>query len=329
MMDSPWSKARVVVAGGHGFIGSHFVRELAELGAVVVSLYRTPQRGLRHSVTGRAYSVSSHQVDLLDSRGVRSIVGDAPVGADVLISCAALDGNATFKVLNGAAILDANVRLTLSVLELARAWRIPDVVLVSSAEVYSEFAVNPLKEEDDYRVGIDDTASGYVMSKVFTEIAGSVYRKKYGLRVYCPRPTNVYGPGDYAGRLARRVIPSMIGRALNGLDIEVWGDGSQLRSFVHVQDLVRSVLTMVEHGAEGPVNVGTREAVSMRDLASLVVRIFGGTGRVVFQASMPFGAGSRILDVGRLYSILAFQPRSLVTGLEEMAQSAHSGESLY
>lgn len=321
MSSSRWHSSKVVVVGGHGFIGSHFVHQLARLGASVVVLYRTERRGPLSSLSRGTHRVESCQVDLLDSGAFAGICQPAVQGADVLICCAGLDGNADFKTRHAATILDTNLRITSNVLNCALAAGIRDVVLVSSAEVYSREAANPVSEEDDYETRLDGTGNGYVMSKIFAEVLGRAYREQYGLRVYCPRPTNVYGPGDYTGPTASRVIPSMIERALAGSDIEIWGDGNQIRSFMYVDDMVRSVLAMIRHGVEGALNVGTREQVSMLEVAGLVFRIFGGTGRISWQAAKPSGVGARVLDVSKLYSIIGFEPRPLATGLEEMARS--------
>lgn len=320
-MSPKWRGATVVVLGGHGFIGSHFVQHLAQLGSRVVSVYRSERRDSLSSLGTASSRVESYQADVLDSVALSAICRQVANGADVLICCAGLDGNADFKIRHAATILDTNIRITSNVLNCALAASIGDIVLVSSAEVYSRFAVNPVKEDDDYRVRIDDTGNGYVMSKVFSEILGKAYREQYGLRIYSPRPTNVYGPGDYAGPIVGRVIPNMIERALAGSDIEVWGDGSQRRSFIYVEDMVRSVLSMIDDGVDGALNVATREQVSILELANLVFQVFGGRGRISLQTAKPSGVAARILDVSKLYSIIEFEPRSLAAGLEEMARS--------
>lgn len=260
----------------------------------------------------------SVRVDLLETADVVREVGPRAGGSAVLVCCAGLDGNARLKREQSATMLDENVRITSSILRLALHWHIPDVVVVSSAEVYSGSCSGLITEDSAYSGWSEPSANGYVLSKVYSELLALSRGAQHGIRVYCPRPTNLYGPGDDAPGEFQRVIPSMIGQARTGQDIELWGDGTQRRSFMFVEDMVRGVLAVVRHHLAGPVNIGVHDDISIADLANLILLVFGGTGRVRVRTSAPTGTRGRSLDLRKLESVIDFKPRSLNQGLYHM-----------
>lgn len=318
MTSSPWARKQLVVAGGNGFVGSWFVHRLLSEGARVVSLQRTRRLSRLPMSDASRHNLTSVSVDLVDLDDVVRQVGGTVAGSVAMICCAGLDGNARFKLTRSGTLLDENVRVVSSVLRLAREWNIPDVVLMSSAEVYSGHCGSPMAESCPYCGWDEPGANGYVLSKVYSEVLGFAFGRQHGIRVYCPRPTNLYGPGDRTTRTRARVISSMISRARNGQDIEIWGDGRERRAFMHVEDMVRAVLAILRHGVVGPINVGTHEEVSIGDLADLVLGMFGGTGRVQLQGVATRSPRARTLDLTKLASVMDFEPRSLRQGLTEM-----------
>lgn len=306
----------MLVTGGSGFLGSHLVRALADKGAIVISVSRNPLA--MDSVTAtKGGVVQSFQTDLLDPSDIAALCKRTEPPIDVLIHCAALDGNAAFKSRHPAEIVTSNVRLATNVLEAARLSGIGDVVLVSTAEIYAREAQNPVREADDFTTLFTYPGDGYVLSKVIIEMMGHVYAEQFGLRIYVPRPTNLYGPGDVSGAERGRVIPAMLGKILLGEAVDIWGDGQQSRAFINVEDAARAILLMVERKRIGPLNIATREAITIEALARRLFELAGKPQRIRFDTSKPVGHRDRILDVQSLYEILDFQPRVLFKGLEE------------
>ena len=212
---------------------------------------------------------------------------------DAIINCAGMDGNNEFKLNHAAQIMDVNIRIASNILGMARENNIKDVVLVSSAEVYSPQAESPIKEEDDYQKHNEHTSNGYVLSKRFIEILGELYGLENGLNVFSPRPANVYGPRDHFNEGSPRVIPSMIKNVLSGRSIEIWGDGSYTRQFVYVKDLVHSVFEMVEKDQFHKINVASDEVISILDLAKQICSIIGSGEKFTLNRDKPAGNSAR------------------------------------
>ena len=294
MKNNFWQGKIVAVTGAKGFLGSHFVKELNKLGAKVNSFSRD-------------------NLDLLDFDQTNILLKNT----EVVFSCAALDGNAEFKKNHPAEILDNNLHITANILNAARDNRISDVVLISSAEIYSGYAPNPVREEDDYRLYGGHTDSGYILSKRYGEILASLYQEQYGLRIYLPRPSNIFGPGDHFSEESTRVIPSFITKILAGLPIEIWGDGSQIRQFIFVKDVVQTILTMVEKQAVGKINIATEESITVLNLAKKISKIIGKKANIRLDKTKSVGSKSRLLNVEKMHHLIPYKPVSLEEGLCE------------
>ncbi len=235
-----WKNKRILVTGADGFIGSRFIEEFAVLNVYAVGSYLKSVQGTFENQE----KIKRVQLDLLDFSKVLSICKEERI--DVILHCAALDGNIEFKMKNSARIMDENMRMVSNILNVARDLKIQDVMLMSSAEIYPPQAQSPIIEEDDYQKLFYYSENGYVLSKIFTEVLGRLYAKQFGMNVFLPRPTNAYGPGDKFDTSTNRVIPNMIQKVSRGEQIEIWGDGSQIRGFIYVNDLVKSILLMIE-----------------------------------------------------------------------------------
>lgn len=294
MVTKFWKNKKIVVTGGGGFLGSNFVKILKILNARVIS---KPHK----------------KTDLLNYDDTKTLLRSA----EIVINCAALDGNTEFKLKHAAQILDTNLRITSNILNSARENGIKEVVLISSAEIYSTEAPNPIKENDDYHEYNGHIANGYILSKRYGEVLAELYQSEYGIKTYLPRPSNIYGPGDNFSDSSNRVIPSFIRKALNGTSIDIWGDGSQIRQFIYVEDVVRSVLTMVEKGYADKMNVSTNEFVSILDLAKKVYKHLNISPKINLDDSKSVGARNRILDVSQMHNLIDFQPESLDSGLKK------------
>ncbi|QLH24139.1 NAD(P)-dependent oxidoreductase [Streptomyces sp. Rer75] len=314
-----WAGKTVLVTGGLGFIGSHMVEELVGRGAHVLCVYRREKPEVLAELPASP-SLTALRIDVLDYDALLAVAAAVP-RVDAVINCATLDGNMQFLLEESGRMLDENMRIVSNVLNLARHCRIPDVVLISSAEIYSYDGTEPMREEDDHRRHMEFSPNGYRMSKMFTEVLADLYRKQFGMNIYTPRLTNVYGPRDDFDTTTNHVIPNMLMKLAAGQDIEIWGDGSQLRTFIHVQDVVRAILCMVRSGTCETLNIGTSESVSIRDLAYLVAEAAGHTkNRVRFDPDKPVGAARRALDLDNFHRVVDFTPRSLKDGLLDTVQ---------
>ncbi len=312
--NSHWKNKTVIISGGLGFIGSHFVEELALLEANVICVSRRQPQDLPAYKNNE--NVRYIQVDLMNYKELEAICKEAAPNIDVFIHCAALDGNIQFKLKHAAEILDVNNRLVSNVLNACRRTQIPHVALLSSAEVYQSNTPSRITEGDDYHKYFSFTDNGYVLSKIFSEILAEFYKKQHNMQIYIPRPTNVYGPRDSFEATANRVIPAMIRRVSNGETIEIWGDGKQTRSFIYVKDLVYVTLAMIEKSIPGPLNIATKDQVSILDLASYISKEYNAEKLIALDKTKPAGVRARSLDVSKMYDIINFEPLSIQEGLK-------------
>lgn len=289
-----WQSKKVAVTGANGFLGKHFIGELKKLGAVVKPLRQASCNLLSLKQTSKALK-----------------------GIDIVINCAALDGNAEFKLRNSAKIMDSNLKIVSNILNASKKNKVKDIVLISSAEIYSPLAPNPITEEDDFQKYNGHTTNGYVLSKRFSEILSELYAKEFNLRIYLPRPTNIYGPGDHFGKTTGRVIPNFIKKLSTGEKVEIWGDGSQIRQFIYVDDVVKSVLKMVEKKHTGKLNIATTESVSILDLAKMIYKKLNSHSEISLCLSKSTGVQSRLLDTSVMDQLINFPTINLETGLEK------------
>ncbi|MFI2214187.1 NAD-dependent epimerase/dehydratase family protein [Streptomyces sp. NPDC020141] len=309
-----WSGRTVLVTGVAGFIGSHFAEGLLARGARVIGLYRRDNRKVLAQLpaTDRLRTV---RLDLLDEAALNEVVAAEPDGVDAVVHCAALTGNAAFRRERPATVLDANMRTVSNVLGCARRHGTADVVLLGSGEVYLSATDRPTREEDDFRTFMKYAPDGYYLSKSYAEILAETYGEEYGMRVFRPRLTSIYGPRDNFEADTDRVVPRMFARAAAGEEIEIWGDGAQTRTYLYVTDLVDATLRMVEKDVHRIVNMGTPEAVSPIALARLVCGALGRPERYVLDREKSGGRPNRTFDLAKMREIADFRPRDLREGL--------------
>ncbi|WP_033438621.1 NAD-dependent epimerase/dehydratase family protein [Saccharothrix sp. NRRL B-16314] len=317
MPDEKWDGKTVAVTGGAGFIGSHFVEELLGRGATVLCLHRRDRHGVLAQLphTGRLRPIT---VDVTDEAALGAVFRSG--GIDAVFHCAATTGTFEVRRNQAAHILEANMRAVTAILDLARRHDVPDVVLLSSSDIYLAPATDPISENDDYRTSMHYSPDGYYLAKLYTEMLAEAHRQEYGSNVFLPRATSVYGPRDNFGSDIPRVVPQMLDQVHSGGEIEVWGDGSQTRTYMYVTDMVRAVLTMVEKNKHHVLNIGTSETVSVLDLARLVCAVLGKPERIRCDLSRPSGRRSRTLDLTRMHEIIDTPPRPLREGIRQTAE---------
>ncbi|MEU6118752.1 NAD(P)-dependent oxidoreductase [Streptomyces sp. NPDC047117] len=319
MTGDRWAGRTALVTGALGFIGSHFVEQLTARGATVLALHRGERPATKRELASLpgAERIRFVAVDLRDAEETRAAFKYLAPSIDTVVHCAGLDGNAQFKHEHSAEILDSNQRTTSNLLNCVRDFGADEVVVMSSSEVYCGPLTSATSEDDDYRAHMRYTDNGYVLSKTYAEILSGLHHKQFGTNVFLVRPANVYGPRDSFDTSRGRVIPSMLAKTEAGEEIEIWGDGSQTRSFVHVADLVRASLCMVETGKHRVLNIGTTEETTILDLARMVTDVLDRPERIRTVPSRPVGIAGRRLDLSRMFEVIDFDPRTLRAGLEE------------
>jgi GDP-L-fucose synthase len=190
---------------------------------------------------------------------------------------------------------------------------------LGSSCIYPKLAPQPLKEEYLLTGPLEPTNEWYAVAKIAGIKLCQAYRAQYGFNAISLMPTNLYGPGDNFDLESSHVLPALIrkfddARREGREEVTVWGTGTPRREFLHVDDLAHAaVFLMQNHDDAGILNVGVGEDITIADLAHLVARVVGYSGRVAFDTTKPDGTPRKLLDTSRLQAA-GWRPR---IGLEE------------
>lgn len=293
-----WVDKNVTVLGGKGFIGGHLIDRLNFLGANVSA----PAR---------------EQCDLIRwGDAMKYVVGD------VVINMAAVVGGIEYNRKNPSWLFFNNSLLQLIPLQAAVFNNVGTFVQVSSACVYPRHANVPTEEYEGQLDVPEVTNRGYGWGKRVGELAADMYQDEFSsIKIAVPRPFNCYGPGDHFEKDRSHVIPALIRKVYDPAEekLVVWGDGSPTRSFLYVDDFVEGILLSAQYGAGlGPVNIGTDEEVSIKELVETIIDISGTEKPVVFDESKPNGQPRRVASTKLAEEKLGFKARTkLYDGLQE------------
>lgn len=301
---SPFQSTSVLVIGGLGFIGVNLTSRLVREGARLTVL--TPVRE-RHTV----------QADAFERQGVRIVEGDLRdpgvtrhlvQGQDLVINLSGQSG-AVRSMEDPWTDLDVNLRGTLTVLEALREGN-PDAkyVCVGSRLEYGKPAGLPVGEDD-----LGDPLCLHAIHKRTIEDYLKLYGHLFGLRFAIARVTNPYGPGQPSGRTAYGVINRMIHLAIADQPIPIYGDGKQLRDYIHVDDVVTALMALAESSrADGSAfNVGSGQGIGLVDVATQIIGIAGG-GRIAHvewpSLAAQIETGDFVADISRIHREIGWAP---------------------
>ena len=295
-----WGGKKTVVTGGAGFLGSAVVRDLEGVGADV-SVVRSSQRDLRDPAACR----------------------DAVEGATVVIHLAANVGGIGYNRENPAPLVYDNLMMTANIFEQSRLAGVEKLVSACTVCAYPKFTPTPFSEGELWNGYPEESNAPYGLAKKMMLVLSDAYRRQYGFDSAVPIIANLYGPGDNFDLESSHVIAAMIRKYVEAVErgdseVVLWGTGSPSREFLYVDDASRALILAAERlEVSDPVNVGTGQETSIRDLAGMISELTGFTGQTVWDSSRPDGQPSRSLDVSRAHSLLRFEAKvNLAQGLE-------------
>ncbi|MBX9604516.1 MAG: GDP-L-fucose synthase [Bryobacteraceae bacterium] len=279
----------IFVAGHRGLAGSAIVRRLEAEGAANLILR------------------SRAELDLRDQQAVnRFFEGNRP--AYVFLAAAKVGGilaNATCP----AEFLYDNLAVQTNVIHAAWKHGTRKLLFLGSSCIYPRMAPQPIEESSLLTGPLEPTNAAYAVAKIAGLQMMEAYRRQYGFSGVSLQPTNLYGPGDNFDPRAAHVLPALIRRFHEareaGLDeVVIWGSGTPLREFLHVDDLADAAVYLMRNYEEpGMVNVGSGEEISIGDLARLIAGIVGYGGRIGFDVSKPDGTPRKLLDLRKLHGL--------------------------
>jgi len=200
--------------------------------------------------------------------------------------------------------------------EECRLARIPKLVPTGTICAYPKHAPIPFREDDLWNGYPEETNAPYGLAKKMMLVQSQAYREQYGMNSIVLFPVNLYGPRDNFDLETSHVIPAMIRKCvaarLAGEDrVSLWGDGSPTREFLYVDDAAEGIVLAAEkYDSSEPVNLGSGQEISIRDLASIIARATGFEGRFVWDTSKPNGQPRRCLEVTRAKERFGFQART-------------------
>jgi GDP-L-fucose synthase len=288
-------KKKIVVTGGAGFLGSAVMEKLRARGCPASSLV----------------AVRKADFDLVHEDDVRRMY--EAHHPDVLIHLAAVVGGIGANRENPGSFYYQNLVMGAMLMEHARQAGVEKFVALGTICAYPKFTPVPFREEDLWSGYPEETNAPYGLAKKVLLVQSQAYRQQYGFNSIYLLPVNLYGPRDNFDPRSSHVIPALVRKCVEAVErgdqvVEIWGTGRATREFLYVDDAAEGILLATEHydGAE-PVNLGAGFEITIRDLAELIARLTGFTGRLAWNTNQPDGQPRRCLETSRAATFFGFK----------------------
>ncbi len=305
-------KAKIFVAGHRGMVGSAIVRHLEADGFdnIIVK--------------------TSKELDLRNQQAVENFF-QTKKPEYVFLAAAKVGGihaNNTYR----ADFLYDNLVMEANVIHSAHENKVKKLLFLGSSCIYPKMAEQPLKEESLLTGLLEPTNEPYAIAKIAGIKLCESYRDQYQANFISAMPTNLYGPNDNYDLNNSHVLPALVrkfhtAKVNNEPNVTVWGTGSPLREFLHVDDLAEALVFLMNNYDEKLfVNVGYGEDLSIKDLALLVKEVVGYEGDLVFDTTKPDGTPRKLMDSSRIHK-LGWKPKiSLRDGIAKVYEEVDKNE---
>ena len=291
-------REKIYVAGHRGMVGSAIVRRLL-------------QQGQRHIVTR-----SHGELDLLNQQAVNDFIAQEKP-TQIYLAAARVGGIHANNTYPADFIYD-NLLLQLNVIHAAHMHGVQKLLFLGSSCIYPRLAAQPMREDSLLTGQLEPTNEPYAIAKIAGIKLCESYNRQHGRDYRSVMPTNLYGPGDNYHPENSHVIPAMIrrfheARVAQAPSVAIWGTGTPMREFLHVDDMAAASVHVMDLTAEtyavhtqpmlGHINVGFGTDVSIAELARTVARVVGYSGDITFDTTKPDGTPRKLMDSTRLNSL--------------------------
>lgn len=302
----PKKDALIYVAGHGGLVGSAICRALGRAGY------------------GNLLLRTHAELDLCDQGAVRDFF--AAHRPEVVVLAAAKVGGIHANATYPAEFIAQNLQIQTNVIDSAHANGCGKLLFLGSSCIYPKLCPQPIREEYLLTGPLEPTNDAYALAKIAGIKMCQAYRAQYGFDAISAMPTNLYGPGDNYHPQNSHVIPALIRRFHEAREagaerVTIWGTGTPLREFLHVDDMAEACVFLLENYSDVEhVNVGCGTDLSIMDVARLVARVVGFEGRIDTDPAMPDGTPRKLLDCSKIFT-MGWKPR---IGLEEGLRDAYN-----
>ncbi len=295
-MSNFWHGRRVCVTGGAGFLGSFLVEKLRQRGAedIFVPLLQ--------------------YYDLVQPESIRRMLDDAR--PDIILHLAAHVGGIGANRAHPAEFFYDNLMMGVQLMHQAYERGVEKFVALGTVCAYPKFTPVPFHEDDLWGGYPEETNAPYGLAKKMLLVQSQAYRDQYGFNSIFLLPVNLYGPRDNFDLNSSHVIPALIRKCIEAQEageseVVVWGDGSPTREFLYVEDAAEGILLAAEHYNQSlPVNLGSGNEIAIKDLAEMIARLTGFSGKLVWDTGKPNGQPRRALDTTRAEQMFGFRAQT-------------------
>lgn len=282
-------EAKIYIAGHRGMVGSAVWRALAQLGYT--------------NLVGK----TSAQLDLRDQKAVAHFFkSEQPA---VVIDAAARVGGILANQKDQYGFLMQNMQIQNNLIHESVNHKVQKFIFLGSSCIYPKMAPQPLKEEYLLTGPLEPTNEGYAIAKIAGVKLCQALREQHGKYFVSLMPTNLYGPNDNFDLESSHVMPAMMRKfheaKLNGhAPVTLWGSGTPLREFLHVDDMAQAVVFALENELPGHLyNVGTGKDLSIKELALIMQETVGHKGELLWDADKPDGTPRKLMDVNQMKAL--------------------------
>ena len=292
------SNSRIYVAGNTGLVGSALIRMLKRKGYNNIISSPSGHWDLRRQdEVERFFRINNPEYVFLAA---------AKVGG--------IGANSTKK----AEFIYDNLMIQTNIIHTAYKTGVKKLVFLGSSCIYPKHPEIPIKEDQLMLSALEPSNDAYAIAKIAGIKMCQSYRDQYGFNAISLMPTNLYGPNDNFDLESSHVLPALIRKFDEATDeVILWGDGTPMREFLHVDDLAEACYTCMEdYDDVGHINIGTGEDVTIKELAETIKDVVGFDGKIVWDTNKPNGTPRKVLNVNKM-KLLGWEPKiGLREGIE-------------